>query len=232
MAFDPDALHARLDLLQQRLTMFGLTLDRSYLAADEFYFAELNPKPHSEVSGAAVFALDRDTSQLTVAVFAEGLEAGRPHIQHIHGFADGRDAVEPTIAADVDGDGYIEGVEGAPFWGPVMLDMPTVTTPDGDEFFVQHFQLPRQALGAEPHLNLREYNIHGMTVPDGAGAGTPNEINGTGGYKAGLVVTGGDIEPIGSAGELRDFLQQSDFADAARQALHDRFAAMASGWIV
>lgn len=220
------------DLAQQRALMYGLTLEPLFLKADAFYVAELTPAPNSTASGAAILALDKDTNQLAVAVTAEGLEANRPHIQHIHGFANGRDAINPTLAqADADRDGYIEGAEGGPFWGPVLLDMPTQTPADDDFLVVQTFQLPQQGLGADPQLDLRVYNIHGFSTPQGAGAGTPGEVNGVGGYKFGLVATGGEIEQVGSARELREFISDTDFAQAAIDDLAERLSArLFSGW--
>lgn len=220
---------ALVNLLQERLVAYSLTHEPLFLQADKFYVADLNAKPNFDVSGGAIFGYDANTNRLAVAVAADGLEAERPHIQHIHGFANGQDAVEPTIAADADGDGYIEGAEGGPFWGPVLLDMPTETPGDDDIFVVQTFQLPQQGLGADPQLALREYNIHGGSVPEGAGAGTPNEVNGAGGYKPGLVVTGGDIEEVESARELRAFVVDSGFAGLAVDSVVERFS---SGWMI
>lgn len=230
--FDFSAIQSQLELLQERALLYSLTLEPLFLAADEFYFADLNPKPNSPVSGLAVFGYDADTDRLAVAVSAQGLEPNQPHVQHIHGFVSGQEAVEPTLAADTDGDGYIEGAEGGPFWGPVMLGLPTVNTPDGEMFVVETFQLPAGTLGADPQLELREYNIHGITTPAGAGAGTPGEVNGVGGYKPGLVVAGGDVNAVGSPAELLALIQESGFDDLAGEALRERLASAASGWFV
>ncbi|HYD30343.1 MAG TPA: hypothetical protein VEB64_05725 [Azospirillaceae bacterium] len=53
-----------------------------------------------------------------------------------------------------------------------------------------------QALQDNPEGFLIE--LHGLTVPQGIGAGTQGEVNGTGGYKSLLPVAAGLIEPIGS----------------------------------
>ena len=45
-------------------------------------------------------------------------------------------------------------------------------------------------------LNNRAIVIHGLTVPVGAGAGTPGEVDGTGGYKAMLPVADGLIRAV------------------------------------
>lgn len=66
-------------------------------------------------------------------------------------------------------------------------------------------------------------------MPDGAGAGTPNEVNGVGDYKPGLVVTGGDVEEVESARQLREFVVDSGFAGLAVDAFFERFS---SGWMI
>ena len=43
--------------------------------------------------------------------------------------------------------------------------------------------------------------IHGLTVPSGAGAGTPGEVDGTGGYKATLPVADGFIQAASAVPE-------------------------------
>lgn len=220
---------AHAELNQQRALMYGLTHEPLFKEADAFYVAELEPTPNSNVSGVAIFGFDQDTGQLAAVVSADGLEANRPHVQHIHGFANDQDAIHPTLAqADTDNDGYIEGAEGGPFWGPVQLDFATQTPTDDDIFFVQTFQLPQQGLGADPMLTLKVYNIHGMSVPDGAGAGTPGEVNGTGGYKVGLVVTGGEIEQVTSGRELHDIIKDHDLTAAAVDDIHEQIQAQLS----
>lgn len=193
-------------LSQEQSLLFRLTGEEAFLEADQFYFADLSPVNGSGVRGAAVFAYDEETNSLTVLVTATGLEPDRPHAQHIHGFPDGREAVDPTAEFDTDGDGYIELPEGASAWGPVMFGMPTQTTSTGDQFLVQTFQLPAGSLVAGELLALRNYNIHGLSVPEGAGAGTAGEVNGVGGYKPQLVVADGEIEPVTSLGQLNGLL--------------------------
>ena len=43
------------------------------------------------------------------------------HLQHYHGFIDGKDATCPTAASDANGDGYIDLVETEPTSGTTML---------------------------------------------------------------------------------------------------------------
>ena len=65
-----------------------------------------------------------------IQVTAEGLTPDAPHAQHIHY---GNDALNecPTIELDVDGNGFIDTVEGVPAYGPVVVSLNTTgdTTP-------------------------------------------------------------------------------------------------------
>lgn len=212
-------------LEQERSLLYRITGEDDFLRADQFYFAELTPINGSNVSGAAVFAYDLETNQLTVLLAAQGLEPGVAHVQHIHGFVDGREAGEPTLAADTDNDGYIEGSEGAAVYGPVIFGLPTTNNATGEQFIVQTFQLAADSVVAGGLLALREYNIHGVTLPAGAGAGTTGEANGgPEAYRAGLVAAGGEIDLVTSLGQLNSVLARSGVKAQAFD-LHD-------GWVV
>jgi hypothetical protein len=208
---------------QEQRLLTRLTGNDDFQAADQFFFAELNPINGSNVQGAAVFAYDADTNQLSVLLAAKGLEPGMTHVQHIHGFADNHESVEPTLAFDTDRDGFIEGAEGAAAYGPVMFPLPTTTAPDGTQFLVETFQLPADSPVAGSLLELREYNVHGVTLPEGAGAGTGGEANGTGGYSPALVAAGGAIEEVDSLGQLTSALARSGVFQLA----HDHCWALA-----
>ncbi|MGE3914904.1 MAG: hypothetical protein AB7F78_04325 [Hyphomicrobiaceae bacterium] len=209
---------------QRRLLteVFGREVFR---AADMFYAVDLTALNNSNVSAAALLAYDADESTLTVAISADGLEAGQTHIQHIHGFAGANpaDAMVPTLATDDpanggDNDGFVELAEGATTYGPILLSLtdgmgnfPTAT--DGTEYFVQTYDLPTSATSSDlglditPDLMFREIVIHGQSVPDGAGAGTMGEVNGVGGYIAALPVAAGSIESLNSADGLAALAQ-------------------------
>lgn len=187
-------------------------------AATVEYVAELKELSGSGVSGVARLIHDDEAMTLAVQVNATGLEPNQVHIQHIHGrFADDGtplDAVTPTFAAgaDTDNDGFIELAEGVPFYGPIILNLgdDTVegldgfpTAPDGviDFSYVPDLtSTPALAEGLTAAdlfpLELREIVIHGMSVPEGAGAGTPGEVDGTGGYKLVLPVASGEISVV------------------------------------
>ena len=237
---------ADVDVMQERALLYRMTGDDAFLAADHFYFTEFTALNGSGVSGGAVLAYDDDSDTLTVAIRASGLEPNQPHVQHIHGFPDGTDAQTPTLAQDADHDGYVELGEGLSTYGPILLNLSTnhengtgadnghshdgpvtgfPTAPNGEEFFVESYHLPQGDLTADPMLALREIVIHGLTTPAGAGAGTPGEVDGTAGYKLVLPVASGEISAAGSSQDLRAFLHDIGFDDAARVQSHE-------GWMM
>jgi hypothetical protein len=213
------------DLFNNRVLMFAVSHELNAWQADHFYTAALEGLNGSGVSGSALFALDDDTNTLTVAVGATGLEAGVPHAQHIHGFLDDSPSAVPGSANDTDGDGFIEEGEAIGATGPVLLtlghgggsqdnghDQQTgfPTAPNGELFFVRNQHLPTQDLGADPLLDLRVFDLHGMSVPDGAGAGTPGEVNGAGGFKPTLPVAAGQIVLTDSFNDFRAAVRDAD----------------------
>src|SRR5918994_2554033 len=101
---------------------------QAFAGADRVFFADLNELSNSEAEGGALLLLKGD--QLTVITAARGVEAGQTHIQHIHGFEDGRNATVPTLAQDDDRDGFIELAEGLETYGPILLDL--TSTPGGE----------------------------------------------------------------------------------------------------
>lgn len=235
----PDSSRADVDAMQQGMLLFRLTGERDFLAADKFYVTNLTTLNGSGVTGEVIIGLDVDTGRITVAISAAGLVPDQVHIQHIHGFLDGTDAKVPTLAQDSDGDGFVELGEGLATYGPILLNLSTnhdngsggdnghshgglsgfPTAPDGTIWFVESYDATAGMLGEDPMLDLREIVIHGMNVPDGAGAGTLGEVDGTGGYKLVLPAASGELVEIGSAKELRQFVKSTDFDMDARDAI-------------
>lgn len=78
-------------------------------------------------SGRVDLKLDDSAQTLKVRVQASGLDPDVPHVQHIHGVktSDGGngDSVTPTAEQDTDGDGFIELLEGAATYGPILLSL-------------------------------------------------------------------------------------------------------------
>ena len=115
--------------------------------------AQLNPLNTSGSSGTATVVVNGN--QVTVTIEARGLSPNLPHAQHIH---IGGQNICPTNAADDDGDGLINTVEGQPFYGPVQVSLTTtgdvsansalavdrfpVAAADGSLSYSRTFQLP------------------------------------------------------------------------------------------
>jgi hypothetical protein len=87
------------------------------------YVAHLHPLNTKatgvETSGEARFPISGDT--LTIRINAQGLPPGITHLQHFHGFKDGRAASCATQAADTNGDGIVDLIETEPASGTTMV---------------------------------------------------------------------------------------------------------------
>jgi len=156
------------------------------------YRATLSPLNNSGASGEAV--LTKSGQTLRVHITASGLEAGGVHVSHIHGLSDGSRAVDsscPTTAEDSDGDGFVELAEGAPKYGPIIVDFMNID-PDGDGNVDFTTTISLSEFSAGTPLNKRHIVVHGLTVGP-VGAGTPGEVNGQAGYKTVLPVLCGEI---------------------------------------
>lgn len=155
------------------------------------YTADLDMLNGSGVSGTAELTLIGD--QLTVKIYATGLEQGMPHPQHIHGFKENnKNAKCPPSSADDDGDGFVELGEGLPFYGPVLLPLtPFPTAPDGTIEFMQTYTVD-ESIFITP-LQNNAIVLHGMT------AELTQEVNGeivvVNDYIATLPVACGQIRP-------------------------------------
>jgi hypothetical protein len=156
------------------------------------YEANLTALPNTRGSGKAVLRLSANGKNLNVRITATGLDAGGPHLSHVHGLPNGADSTCPTSAQDSDGDGFVELAEGAVTYGPIVLDFMNIDPDqDGNIDFQTNVQLSGAATGALPLPN-RHIVIHGMRV-GAVGAGTPGEVNGTAEYKVLLPVLCGEI---------------------------------------
>ena len=186
--------------------------------ADRVFFADLNELNNSEAEGGALLLLKGKT--LTVITAARGVEAGQTHIQHIHGFEDGRDAKVPTLAQDDDRDGFIELAEGLDTYGPILLNLTSdpgaglagFPTPAGDSFlFSQTYDLSDPKNGEmaklldDVSLARREIVLHGASVREGHGQGTGGEVDGTAGYKLVLPIASGEIRELSYDNALAAF---------------------------
>jgi len=101
---------------------------------------------------------------LKVEINASGLEVGKPHPQHIHGFGDAtKNATCPGFEADVNGDGVIAVGEGAPFYGPIILPLVPFDLVDeaGNLEYEIKLTVNPETLG---DLTNRTVVMHGLTV--------------------------------------------------------------------
>ena len=207
-------------------------------ADEQHYFALMTSANNSGANGVAFLSVDPDDKTLTIDAAAIGLEPNQEHPFHIHGFANDQPSQLPTIAQDTDLDGFVETPEGEPVFGPVILPLTQVDPQDDPETealvppadgtptfpvadangvveFTETYQFdlndPEQAASfSELADGLEGHGIqfHGLELPAGAGEGTGNEVNGSGGYIAGLPVANGIIQelPAGFSPALLDTL--------------------------
>jgi hypothetical protein len=178
----------------------------------ETAFTLLTPGNNSGVLGLARATLDGTT--LKVDVVASGLTPGQVHPFHLHGFLDDRRERLAVGADDADGDGFVETPEGesnaygvviagltasgdAQFGLEVSPDFPAAAA-DGTLRFSQTYALnPAVADDAQildrltARFEGRVLEFHGLDLPAGAGIGTPNEVNGSGGYQPAVPVAQG-----------------------------------------
>ena len=168
------------------------------------YRAVLDDLNGSGASGTATLTLTGRS--LSIHLVATGLGTGGVHLAHVHGLVDKNrapDSTCPTLAQDTDGDGFIELVEGIPTYGPILIDMMNVDPDlDGNVDFTTTRELSGNA--SVLPLNKRHVVIHGQNVP-AAGAGTPNEVNGTAGFKVILPNLCGEIRAVAPGSDAFDF---------------------------
>ncbi|HEX2841071.1 hypothetical protein [Hyphomicrobium sp.] len=119
--------------------------------ADERFIAKLHPlnadKIGTSANGTATLEIADGT--LSVVIDLAGLPTGLMHLQHFHGFPDGKDAVCPGATADTNGDGYIDLIETEPLAGttmvpfhahPATLEIPSDSYPQADKDGKAHYQ--------------------------------------------------------------------------------------------
>ncbi|MBZ9729840.1 superoxide dismutase family protein [Salegentibacter sp. JZCK2] len=165
------------------------------------YRVNLSELNGSGVSGTAYLSLNGD--DLTIKIQASGLEPNMLHPQHIHGLESNENGTCPPsdpgseafMAADTDNNGFLSVEEGAPFYGPILLEIYVpiddypVADENGDIDFERTFTLGELEFEEEGEvislsnlepLENRTIVLHGLTV-DGE-------------YDASLPVACGQIE--------------------------------------
>lgn len=140
--------------MDSKRTMQSMNLQKEYRAS-------LGALNNSGAHGTATLMLDGN--RLTVTIEAMGLEAGKPHPQHIHGFMENnRNSTCPTSALDTNGDGLVDLGEGLPAYGPVLLDLAPMPAADaqGKVMYTRTFEISSNLLP----LQNRAIVLHGLTV--------------------------------------------------------------------
>lgn len=93
--------------------------------AERAYIARLQPLnakvAGSATSGTARFTLRGDA--LTIEVDVRNAPPHIEHLQHLHGFVDGKDATCATTQADTNHDGVVDVVETEPMSGTTMVPL-------------------------------------------------------------------------------------------------------------
>lgn len=126
---------------------------------------------HSGVHG--VVTLVERAGKLRVNLNVHGLEAGKLHVHHIHGFGDGTQAGCPDMSL-AGADGVLSFAEGLPVYGPVVITLGKDVTPGSHLAYSRTFATtdagaPETSLGA---FDQYVVVVHGMT---NAGSFDPTE---------------------------------------------------------
>lgn len=152
----------------------------------DHYTAHLTELNDSGVVGQAVLRMG--DGMLDVNMTVTSLDEGVTHIQHIHGKAEA-EAECPTIARDTNSDGFIDVGEGAPDYGPVLLNLAPFPTPNNGGVTKTKATYTRvnsgESVASLAPLDSRVIVVHGL------------DINGNGvldsGFEAAMPVACGEI---------------------------------------
>jgi len=166
----------------------------------EVQFHALND---SNVGATADLTLDGD--QLHIVIHAQGLDAGQ-HAMHIHGFANGSDAVCPTPAA-AGGDGILTNDEGMAIYGNVLIELtPTPVVGDnGNLSYNQTLTLSQDQLDDLGDLTHNTIVIHGLDQDDSGSMDADEQM---------LPIACGTLEPASEAAPLTYTLQLGTLNDS------------------
>lgn len=94
-------------------------------SAPRIYIARLHPlnagAAGSRTSGVARFTVNGDS--LTISINVQNAPPNMEHLQHFHGFTDGRDATCPAKSADSNDDGVVDLIETEATSGTTMVPL-------------------------------------------------------------------------------------------------------------
>ncbi len=103
----------------------GCAAHRKGEGPEEVYRAEIRPL-NTDITGrnpqgTALFEVYKE--EITVTVSLRDMPPGIPHMQHLHGFVDGREAQCPASDADVNNDGAIDLLETEAVMGLTLIPL-------------------------------------------------------------------------------------------------------------
>ncbi|MEL7207736.1 MAG: hypothetical protein AAGK32_05820 [Actinomycetota bacterium] len=140
------------------------------------YQADLTELNGSGATGTATITVADDGETIAVDLQASGFDLDGPHAMHLHGIVDGDEVLAstcPTLADDIDGDGVLTVLEGAPKYGAVQISLTTTgdTSPDsalavdrfpaGSTVDYERSGIPiPEAL--KPHIGKLHFVVHGI----------------------------------------------------------------------
>ena len=163
-------MKSKILLLIGLVAMLVLSLASSALAVPmvRTYRATLVELNGSGVTGTAEITM-LPAGNFRVKVSAYGLEPGKRHEQHIHGFANGKPAMVPPPDENVYGDGITSFEEALAYTGPVLLPLtPYVrANPSGFQEFTRMYRGSElKALDLDDvSLTNRVIMLHGGYLP-------------------------------------------------------------------
>lgn len=145
-----------------------LTLAMSYTSVfaddddDKEYEVDLAPLNNSGVYGEVELKLKG--KMLHISIEAHGLEPGKIHPQHIHGFNNPvKKSTCPGIEADSNADGIISVQEGLPAYGPIILPLTPFDLVEANGKLEYEASFKINPSTVQP-LEKRVVLLHGMTV--------------------------------------------------------------------
>lgn len=134
------------------------------------YGIVLDPLNWSGTAGSALLTLAQDGS-LTVSIELDGLVPGQPHAQHLHGDSSlSQDFVCPPPEADENGDGFVDVLEGVPFYGDIHVSL----TVEGDSSPDSALAVDRMPVADENGQISYQRTFTPQELPEGTAAAIRN----------------------------------------------------------
>lgn len=158
------------------IAVAGVPAAEAHPRQDRFE-AELSPINHR---GEGEVRISQQGGEITVRLKADGLDDGI-HLAHIHGIRQAENEC-PSMVADTDGNGFVDFLEGVPFYGPVQVTLSNGTNDRGTRLkYRRTFTMldDTSALSALGDLSQYAIVIHGVDL-NGDGVVNDPDVNGDG----------------------------------------------------